>query len=71
MNTKVMSAADARVRLDGPKPTTAALESEWKRLLREVYKQIRREGNVPLSPPPEEVIRQMREERDAHFPDLP
>lgn len=43
---------------------------DWRRMLKEIHEQIRREGNVPLSPSPEEVIRQMREERNAPFTDL-
>lgn len=43
---------------------------EWKRLLEEAHEQVRKDGNVPLMPPPEDVIREMREERNAHFPDV-
>ncbi len=42
---------------------------KWEVMLEELHEQIRREGNQPLDPPPEEVIRQGREERDAQIRD--
>lgn len=41
----------------------------WEVLLEEAHAQIRREGNQPLFPPPEEVIRQGREIRDEQIRD--
>lgn len=43
----------------------------WRILQAQVREMIRRKGNVPLTPPPDEVIRQMREERDAQITNLP
>ncbi|MDP9365772.1 MAG: type II toxin-antitoxin system Phd/YefM family antitoxin [Chloroflexota bacterium] len=39
----------------------------WEELLRETHEQIRRDGGGPLTPPVEEVIREMREERDEQL----
>jgi len=39
----------------------------WKILLDEAHDQIRREGNLPLIPPPEDVIREGREIRDEEI----
>lgn len=41
----------------------------WLSALARVHEQIRREGATPLDPPPEEVIRRGREERDARLLD--
>lgn len=41
----------------------------WEILLEEAHEQIRREGNLPLVPSPEEVIRRGREERDEQILD--
>ncbi len=41
----------------------------WRVMLDELHEQIRREGNQPLIPPPEDVIRQGREERDEQIND--
>jgi prevent-host-death family protein len=43
----------------------------WKVLQQQVRELIRQAGNVPLNPPPEEVIREMREERNARITNLP
>lgn len=56
--------------LDALKTMVKSGEADWRQLLKEVHDQIRREGNLPLTPSPEEVIREMREERNAHFSDL-
>jgi prevent-host-death family protein len=48
-----------------------AAKPHWEILLEQAHEQIRRSGNVPLNPPPDEVIRQMREERDAQLTNLP
>jgi prevent-host-death family protein len=61
----VISAAEyERLRRGEPSP------AGWRETLARAHDQIRREGAGPLSPPPEEVIRQMREERDARTIDL-
>jgi hypothetical protein len=39
----------------------------WQHLLEQAWEQIERDGDLPLDPPVEEVIRQMREERDAQL----
>ncbi len=41
----------------------------WQERLEETWAQIRREGRGRLDPRPEEVIRDMREERDAQVVD--
>jgi prevent-host-death family protein len=41
----------------------------WRSALARTHDMIRREGAAPLDPPPEEVIRQGREERDARLLD--
>jgi prevent-host-death family protein len=40
---------------------------EWQRLLEETHALIRQEGGERLEPPVEEVIREMREERDEQI----
>lgn len=40
--------------------------SDWRHRLKDAHEQIRREGNVPLVPPSEEIIRQMH---DGRLPD--
>ncbi len=42
----------------------------WKVLQRQVRDMIRQSGNAPLIPPPEDVIREMREERNARITHL-
>jgi prevent-host-death family protein len=43
----------------------------WRELVQQARERIRADlGDRELTPPPEEVIRQMREERSAHFTDL-
>lgn len=41
----------------------------WRELLKRTHEQILREGGGRLEPPPEQVIREMREERDAELLD--
>jgi len=43
----------------------------WKVLQQQVRALIRQNGNVPLSPPSEDVIREMRQERNARITNLP
>ncbi len=42
----------------------------WRELLRRTHEQILAEGGGRLTPPSEEVIRQMREERDAQLSEM-
>jgi len=41
----------------------------WQERLEQTWADIRREGRGRLDPRPEEVVREMREERDAHVLD--
>ena len=43
---------------------------DWRELLARAHDQICRELNGRSLPPPEEIIREMREERDAYLADL-
>jgi prevent-host-death family protein len=45
-------------------------QPDWKARLREVHEQIRAELGGRTLPPAEEIIREMREERDAQLLDL-
>ncbi len=42
-------------------------QGEWKELVRQAREQIRAELGERQLPPPEEILRQMRDERDAQF----
>ncbi len=42
----------------------------WKVLQRQVREMIRQSGNVPLNPPPDILLREMREERSARITNL-
>ena len=41
--------------------------ADWRASLARAKEQLRRDGAAPLDPPAEEVIRQMREERDEQL----
>jgi len=61
----VMLSVETYLRLRGERPPT--WEETLKRI-QELRAQIRKDlGGRPLTPPPEEVIRAMREERDAQI----
>jgi prevent-host-death family protein len=49
---------------------SGAKPKDWRTLLKQSHDQIRAELNGRVLPPPEEIIRQMREERDAYLADL-
>jgi AMMECR1 domain-containing protein len=44
-----------------------AEQNEWKELVRQAREQIRAELDEHQLPPPEEMLRQMRDERDAQL----
>ena len=44
-------------------------QPEWRALLEAAHAQIRRDGELPLNPSPEEIIRQGREIRDEQILD--
>ncbi len=43
---------------------------QWEVLLERAWEQNERDGDVPLTPSAEDVIREMRDERDAQLMDL-
>lgn len=45
-------------------------EPEWKRMMREAHEALEQELGNKILPPAEEIIRQMREERNAYLNDL-
>jgi prevent-host-death family protein len=47
-----------------------ARREDWQYLLAQAHERIRAELGGRQLPPPEEIIREMREERDAHIMDL-
>jgi prevent-host-death family protein len=52
------------------RPRSGIQPKDWRSLLKQSHDQIRADLNGRVLPPPEDIIRQMREEGDADLADL-